>query len=136
MRPAPSHLFTLVAFKLVAVLALAQAVTGGLERDLVARRARVGIQRLESDSGHGSVEAAESDGFHGVIESGDGPSISTPLPASTETDAPGTTAPSPAFERVTWLPTTTYVVLPLPEPTSVGSQSAPRTARGRAPPAA
>ena len=134
--PRSSRLFTLVAFKLVAALALAQAVTGGLERDLVARRARIGVQRLESDGGHGSVEAAESDGGHGVVEAGEGPSISAATPTTAGTDSPQTSATSPALVRVTWLPTATYVWLPLLEPTSVGSAvrppdcSRPRAALG------
>jgi hypothetical protein len=136
MRSSSSRLFSLVAFKLVAALALTQAVTGGLERELVARRARIGVQRLESDSGYGSVEASEPDGAHGLVEAAEGPAIAASMPTTAGTDSPQTSAIPPVPLRVTWLPTATYVLLPLLEPTSVGSQSVPRTARGRAPPSA
>lgn len=136
MRPRSSRLFTLVAFKLVAVLALAQAVTGGLEREMVARRARVGVQRLESDSGHASIEAPELDGGHGAVEAAAGPSNVAAVATTAGTDSPRTSAISPVKARVTWLPTATYVRVSLLEPTPVGSQSVPRTARGRAPPSA
>jgi len=117
-------LFALVASTLVVAIALAQAATGGFDRDMVARRTRVGLQRLEADGGHGLVETAA------------GPSIAAVIPTTPDTESPrpGPKASPPG--RVTWLPAAGFVQLPLPEPSTIAPQSAPRPARGRSPPSA
>jgi hypothetical protein len=117
-------LFALVASTLLAAIALAQAATGGFDRDLIARRARVGMQRLDADGGHGLLETAE------------GASIAAVLPTTSDTVdlQPGPAAFRP--ERVSWPPPVMAASLPLPDPTPITALSVPRTSRGRAPPPA
>jgi hypothetical protein len=117
-------LFALVASTLVAVIALAQAASGGFDRDMVATRTRVGMQRLEADGGHGLVETAE------------GPSIAAAIPTAPDTESPrpGPKASPPG--HVTWQPAAGFVQLPLIEPSTIAPQCAPRPARGRSPPLA
>jgi hypothetical protein len=124
MRPASSRLFALVASTLVAAVALAQAATGGFDRDLVARRTRVGMQRLDADGGHGLVETAE------------GPSIAAAIPTTSDTAPPQSSPIASLPVRVTWLPAAGFVQLPLFQPSTIAPASVPRMARGRAPPSA